>query len=481
MENPTPLKQIQMSTNRRRINKKAKPGGLALSIPSVLPAAARPGQYETLDRNIRQVEDLLSSSDPHIESQESDSQFIIDDQFNWEESPIRASSHTIEMRAITEPDLQAHKNGSLGRGSAPDAIAAVNSAVLALFDDKLREIVESSAQLERERLEIQELRRQLQQAIDSAEVRMAQIDRSSGVNDFASSTGAIDSLRAENDRLTSLLNHTRAEYQTLLEFIENEDIKELTTSVRNEHLERECELNREVDRLKEKIRLLEDDIGSSIGTGSEAELKKQLASVRNDLMDARHELVDLRLQCNELATRLAKFQDPSTVNHDSVSWEDRKQALLHMLEQQDQEELDSVEKVLEMKHILEETSVQIQIREKEIADLRSLLEQQSVATNGLAVGAAAIAHLVDADEIVAEERLRLKEMQLQWEQKQRQGEIEMSLERAKLARERLEIQEKMQQLESERDVVLRATENSSQASPAPHKGRWWARLGLKDD
>ncbi|MFN7289994.1 MAG: hypothetical protein ACK5T6_05365 [Pirellula sp.] len=134
-----------------------------------------------------------------------------------------------------------------------------------------------------------------------------------------------------------------------------------------------------------------------------------------------------------------------------------------------------------MKHILEETSVQIQIREKEIADLRSLLEQQSVATNGLAVGAAAIAHLVDADEIVAEERLRLKEMQLQWEQKQRQGEIEMSLERAKLARERLEIQEKMQQLESERDVVLRATENSSQASPAPHKGRWWARLGLKDD
>jgi hypothetical protein len=310
---------------------------------------------------------------------------------------------------------------------------------------------------------------------------MAQIDRSSGGNDFASSTGVIDSLRAENDRLTSLLNHTRAEYQTLLEFIENEDIKELTTSVRNEHLERECELNREIDRLKEKIRLLEDDIGSSIGTGSEAELKKQLASVRNDLMDARHEVVDLRLQCNELATRLAKFQDPSTVNHDSVSWEDRKQALLHMLEQQDQEELNSVEKVLEMKHILEETSVQIQFREKEIADLRSLLEQQSVATNGLAVGAAAIAHLVDADEIVAEERLRLKEMQLQWEQKQRQGEIEMSLERAKLARERLEIQEKMQQLESERDLILRATENSSQESPAPHKGRWWARLGLKDD
>ncbi len=131
-------------------------------------------------------------------------------------------------------------------------------------------------------------------------------------------------------------------------------------------------------------------------------------------MDARHEVVDLRLQCNELASRLAKFQDPCTINHDTISWEDRKQALLHMLEQQDQEELDNAEKILEMKQILEETSVQIQIREKEIADLRSLLEQQSIAANGIAVGAAAIANLVDADEIIAEERQRLKEMQAQW-------------------------------------------------------------------
>ncbi len=67
------------------------------------------------------------------------------------------------------------------------------------------------------------------------------------------------------------------------------------------------------------------------------------------------------------------------------------------------------------------------------------------------------------------------------EQKQRQGEIEMSLERAKLARERLEIQEKLQQLAAERDSIQRAAEHSSQAAPAPHKGRWWTRLGLKDD
>jgi hypothetical protein len=432
------------------VNKKAKHGGVILPRPSGIPASP-PRQHDVLERNLSQVETLLCQSD-------NPNGFCKDER---REKGGRSVDNKCDNAIPHTSDL--------------------HSAVLALLENKLQQIVENSAHLERERLEIQELRRQLQHAIDSAELRMAQIDSGSGESNSVFSPGIIESLRTENERLVSLLKHTRAEYQTLLDFIENEDIKELTSNIRNEHLERECELNRELDRLKEKVNLLEDEIGSSIGTGSEAELKKQLASVRNELIEARHELVDLRLQCNELASRLAKFQDPGTVNHDTVSWEDRKQALLLMLEEQDQQETGSVEKVLEMKQILEETSIQIQIREKEIADLRSLLEQQSIAANGFAVGAAAIATLVDADEIVAEERQRLKEMQLQWEQKQRQGEIEMSLERAKLARERLEIQDKLQQLESERDIVQRATENASQASPAPHKGRWWARLGLKDD
>ncbi|MFN7877161.1 MAG: hypothetical protein ACK5PB_17715 [Pirellula sp.] len=439
-----------MSTNRRSANKKAKHGGGNLPRPTGV-AIARPHHHDSLDRNLSEVETLLGECDQTYGSSRGES--------------FLAVENSIEEKQINKP--------------VPSV--DLNSAVLALLENKIQQIVENTAQLERDRIEIQEARRQLKHAIDSAELRIAQIDSGTGEDNSSFNTGIVESLRAENERLVSLLNHTRAEYQTLLDFIENEDIKELTSNIRNEHLERECELNRELDRLKEKVKLLEDEIGSSIGTGSEAEFKKTLASVRNELIDARHEVVDVRLHCNELASRLAKFQDPSTVNHDSVSWEDRKQALLQMLEEQDQQELSSAENVIEMKQILEETSVQIQIREKEIADLRSLLEQQSIAANGFAVGAAAVANLVDADEIVAEERQRLKEMQLQWEQKQRQGEIEMSLERAKLARERLEIHDKLQQLEAERDRVKRAAENASQLSPAPHKGRWWARLGLKDD
>lgn len=452
-----------------------------MSIPLVSTAEAHDSPFQTFEANLQQVENLLNVAKTGAAAPPASVMDRADSSDRDYLSTDEVSCDPLAKGTCAKDDAPLHDNQSREFATSSLTRPTGDSDILNLIDARLQSLIENSAKLERERLEIQALRSQLQHAIDSAEMRMAQIDHSNSCGESSLDHGIIDTLRAENERLSSLLIHTRSEYQTLLDFIENEDIQELTTSVRNEHLERECELNREIDKLKEKINLLQDDLGSSIGTGTEAELKKQLTSVRNELMDARHEVVDLRLQCNELASRLAKFQDPCTINHDTISWEDRKQALLHMLEQQDQEELDNAEKILEMKQILEETSVQIQIREKEIADLRSLLEQQSIAANGIAVGAAAIANLVDADEIIAEERQRLKEMQAQWEQKQRQGEIEMSLERAKLARERLEIQEKLQQLAAERDSIQRAAEHSSQAAPAPHKGRWWTRLGLKDD
>ncbi|XZE19790.1 hypothetical protein SH449x_005119 [Pirellulaceae bacterium SH449] len=349
------------------------------------------------------------------------------------------------------------------------------------IDRKLSELASSAAQLERERLEIQDLRSQLQHAIDAAELRIAQADTRSIGQDTSGQSGIVESMRIENERLNSLLNHSRAEYQTLLDFIENEDIKELTTVVRNEHIERECELNREIDKLKEKNQLLEDELGSSLGTGSESELRKQITTLKSELMETRHEVVELRLHSNELASRLAKYQDPSTISHEAVTWEDRKQALLQILEQQELDSNEGAAETLDIKRILDETSAQVNLKDKEIADLRSLLEQQSVAANGMAIGAAAVAQFVDADEIIAEERQRLKEKQQQWEQKQRQDEIEMSLERAKLARERLEIQEKLQQLEAERASQV-PTDGETASSPRSlQKGKWWARLGLKDD
>lgn len=431
-----------MIPNRRRIKKKAKRGGLASADRPAALLAEKAHQTMPMDQTFEQLESLLT---------------------------VDSAAQPASVAA------QPNESAALPTGNASEEV------LIDRIDRKLAELASSAAQLERERLEIQDLRSQLQHAIDAAELRIAQADTRTSGQDTAGQSGIVESLRLENERLNSLLNHSRAEYQTLLDFIENEDIKELTTVVRNEHIERECELNREIDKLKEKNQLLEDELGSSLGTGSESELRKQITTLKNELMETRHEVVELRLHSNELASRLAKYQDPSTISHEAVTWEDRKQALLQILEQQELDSNEGATETLDMKRILDETSAQVSLKDKEIADLRSLLEQQSVAANGMAIGAAAVAQFVDADEIIAEERQRLKEMQMQWEQKQRQDEIEMSLERAKLARERLEIQEKLQQLEAERASQV-PTDGETASSPRSlQKGKWWARLGLKDD
>jgi hypothetical protein len=166
---------------------------------------------------------------------------------------------------------------------------------------------------------------------------------------------------------------------------------------------------------------------------------------------------------------------------ESYTWEERKQAWLKQLEHETKQDAPiAPSKALEIERIIQQSGDEIDRRDREIADLKSLLEQQAVATNGMAVGAAAIAQIIEADDLIIEERQRLKQLQEEWEQKQRQAEIEMSLERAKLARERLELQEKM------RNIELQITPRNMDELDPVHtpqrrsRGNWLNRLGLHD-
>ena len=47
--------------------------------------------------------------------------------------------------------------------------------------------------------------------------------------------------------------------------------------------------------------------------------------------------------------------------------------------------------------------------------------------------------MIDENELVVQERERLQMLQVEWEEKFREGEIQASLERAKLSRERQEL------------------------------------------
>ena len=116
----------------------------------------------------------------------------------------------------------------------------------------------------------------------------------------------------------------------------------------------------------------------------------------------------------------------------------------------------------------------------EIDELKQMLDNQSSSIGDVAVGAAAIADFLDQDELIIQERESLKQLQEEWQDKLRQAEIDVSVERAKLGRERMELQSQIQTIEQQRqsDESLSDDEKSDDRKPG---GRWRKRLGLKDD
>ena len=439
---------------------------------------------------------------------------------------------------------------SLEFDSDPDSGDAWSLAV----DSKLNELLERAKTIERERLEMEALRENLKQAIDTAEscltanegmeriqsletqlaeacsmaddakghiqsleIQLADACRASSdrnvriqsletnladaCSNFDAGKARIQELETQlievqqsNAKISTMLLHSRTEYQELLAFIEaeaveegqsQEELKTIAQRVLEKTDAREMELGLEVSQLNDQIQFLQSELSEAKATknhtySDESELRIQVEQLRSQLLEARHEAVELRMQSNDLGSRLAKFQGASTgQKSETLTWEQRKEALLQQLEAETHAEAPcDPRKVLEIERIIEQTDNELERRDQEIADLKTLIEQQSIAHDGMSIGVAAIAEMIESDSLIISERMRLKELRDEWEQKQRQAEIEMSMERAKLARERLELQEKTRNYDDDNPPQ---TAEEIKASKASTRGRWLARLGLRDE
>ena len=132
-------------------------------------------------------------------------------------------------------------------------------------DSKLNELMERSKSFERERVEIEALREHLKQAIETAEFKLV----SSGSDQKTARLQELESRlitsQQENAKVSTLLLHARAEYQSLLVFIETEaidteDSETKLTSIAQRVLEktdaRELELSLEVSQLNDQLHFL---------------------------------------------------------------------------------------------------------------------------------------------------------------------------------------------------------------------------------
>ncbi len=214
-----------------------------------------------------------------------------------------------------------------------------------------------------------------------------------------------------------------------------------------------------------------------------SELRSQVeAEFRGELECLEERIRSLQEQNTELASQLAQTSIRKSLNltaesDPTLTWEQRK-AIMFASDVSDQIAAEGsdpklVEQITKLK-------AELQIRSEEVHQLQSLLEQRpQQVEEGTAVGAAAFAMMMDSDELIREERLRLQELQAEWEAKFREVEIAASIERANLARQRMQLEKQNAELEEQLTHLKRELRQEEQAGPN-HKRRWLAKLGLAE-
>ena len=249
------------------------------------------------------------------------------------------------------------------------------------------------------------------------------------------------------------------------------------------HFTRQIEtLQAEVHALQATNEGLRAELSARPAEGDRAEAAEDAS--RRYLM-AMDDIRDLKARNAELQRQLLEAQSgparpgAAAPADSGGDWETQKRRLLAELESDDQHDAESTERRLKIEEIVARTDKIIAEKNREIEELQHLLNNQSNSLGSLALGAAALEQVLDQDAIIREERQRLQQLQDECRDKLRQAEIELAMERARLARRDAEIEEKLRNADQRRS--RRAEAEALAPTGRPVRGRWRTQLGLTDD
>ncbi|MCE9526861.1 MAG: hypothetical protein K8R36_12490 [Planctomycetales bacterium] len=265
-------------------------------------------------------------------------------------------------------------------------------------------------------------------------------------------------------------------------------------------------VNTELQRLRDENHNLEEWLKeaeaaktaaeeAAANAGSTGESSQELADLRRRLDLATNDCREFKGKISELQDQLAKAPQSSQksgapAGAQGMDWEAQKRRLLAQLEE-DYDEADPVQKAnrLTIEEAMQVTETALAAKDQEVGEIRreleelkSLLQDQSSSIGQFAVGASAFAGMLDKDELVRQERESLQKMQESLREQLKKAEIDISMERAKIARERAELDEKLHTLQREQaqQVASQPGSGGEKGNKAP-RGRWLSRLGLSDD
>lgn len=262
--------------------------------------------------------------------------------------------------------------------------------------------------------------------------------------------------REAEDRLRAQLDHSAAQLQTLR--ARCEELERLVA----EHDTRSGSEDdgHDAEDFQRLYQMALDDV---------RELKARNAELEKQLADRVGQVANV--------PRAGKLQAGPPAG--ALDWEAEKRRILAALESDfPADDAQAAAERLKIEEIIRTTDLAVAEKDREIEHLQTLLKQQSSSLGSVAVGAAALEEVLDKDAIIREERESLKQLQDQWRGKLRQAEIEISVERAKIARREAEVQEKLRSAEQAAKEEQEGEPTSRTGKPV--RGRWLARLGLTD-
>jgi hypothetical protein len=210
---------------------------------------------------------------------------------------------------------------------------------------------------------------------------------------------------------------------------------------------------------------------------AENEYRRRYEMALDDLRELKADNALLQEQLSKAKATASTFAKQSRAEQPALDWESEKRRILAALES-DLDENNSEQRAerLKIEDVLQTTEKVIAEKDKEIQELKQRLEE-SAGTGPLDQMAAAMEQTLENDIIIQQERERLRQLDEQLQSRLCRAEIEISLERAKLARERAEIEERLRAAGLD---AKPAGDPSAAAPEQPTRGRWLSRLGLTE-
>ena len=377
-----------------------------------------------------------------------------------------------EREALNEQFAALQRRHAEGAASE----AAVNEHAASELEtrrDEWRQIQQQA--VEQQNMFLETLRREREALDERLAERLAALDRcreEGAARETALGEQAVSELEARRTEWQQIQQQTAEQQDMFLQTLRRE---------REALDEQLAERLAALDRYREEGAARETASGEQAAFETESEFQRRYEMVLEDLREIKQENARLQEQLEAAQNTAPAAGLQSKGDSGNLSWEAQKQRILAALESEfDEEEEEDQKERLQIQQVVERTHRVVAEKDAEIAELKQLLENQSASVGSLAVGAAALGDMLDKDAVIQQERENLIQMQEEWREKLRKAEVEISVERAKLARERSKMEEQLRIIE-ERNAGAGDTSTGGSGGERPPRNRWLTRLGLKDE